>query len=289
MIPRRESDDAIFEQLCGSQFAVGQHRTVHEVIGHPEMVMKVARSNNHFANWCEYLVSTSLERHATGFHMGKVASISASGRNLLMERLSDLNRSQVGAAIPRWLNDVKKSAFGLSSQGAIKIRDYGMLKLGDELGIQRYICDEDRTLVPRKVPDGADDAFAMQMGPQIGVDSARSVHEVIGEPAMVMKVCNDSHKENALEWIIYAALAAIDAEELIDFASFESSRTGKYVLTEKLKDVPADFCGHLPAIPWWLPDDRSALGLDAHATAKIRRWADAKLGEVLMRAPVRRI
>jgi hypothetical protein len=285
MIPPRESDDAIFEKLLGAQFASGEHRTVHEVVGHPEMVMKVARYS-HIANWCEYLVSSSLEKYETEFHIGSVPSISASGRFLLMERLNDLDRSLAGVAIPGWLDDVKISNFGISSEGVVKIRDYGMLKLSDQLGSQQYIFEEDRPPLLRKVPDGSDGGFSMLMGPQVGVDGARAIHEVIGEPAMVIKACSGSHKENSLEWIIHAALTAIDAEELVSFAYFECSRTGKYVLTDKLGDLAGAHACHLPSIPWWLPDDRSALGVDEHATAKIRRWADAKFGELLISTPV---
>ncbi len=288
MIPSRESDDSIFQKLCGAQFEEGEHRTVHEVSGHPEIVMKVARHSHH-ANWCEYLVSSSLEGLITEIRVGNVLSISASGKFLMMERLNDLDRSPGGVAVPHWLNDVKPSAFGVSVQGEIKIRDYGLLKLGDQVGTLQYVFDEDRILVPKKVPDGADDGFALLMGPQIGIDGARTVHEVIGDSAMVLKVCKNSHKENAVEWIIHSALVDIDAEELVSFASFECSRTGKYVLTNKLIGMAADFDGHSPATPWWLPGDRSALGVDAYAAVKIRRWADAKLGEILVRAPIRHV
>jgi hypothetical protein len=105
---------------------------------------------------------------------------------------------------------------------------------------------------------------------------------------MVVKVCNGSCKENAVEWIIYSALAAIDAEELVSFASFECSRTGKYVLTDKLGDLVPPSCDIPPVIPRWLPNARIALGINENATVKIRRWADVKLSELLMRATVRR-
>lgn len=285
MIPARESDDAIFEKLLGAQFSSGEHRTVHEVVGHPELVMKVARYS-HFANWCEYLISSSLETYETKFHIGRVSSISASGRFLLMERLNDFDHSLTGVAIPGWLNDVKNSNFGISSDGVIKIRDYGMLKLGDQLGSQQYIFEEDRPTLSRRVSDGSDEVFSTLIGPQIGVDGARAIHEVIGEPAKVIKACNGSHKENAIEWIIHAALTAIDAEELANFAYFECSRTGKYVLTDKLGDLAGTNACHLPSSPWWLPDERSALGVDGRGTGKIRRWADANFGKLLMRTPV---
>lgn len=288
MLPPRESDDTTFAQLCGVQFAAGAHRTVHNVINFPELVMKVARYS-HFANWCEYLVSLSLEGRPTEVRVGNVKSISASGRFLLMERLDDLCHSLSGVTVPKWLNDKKTSAFGVSATGEIKIRDFGMLQLGDQLGTQQYVFEEDRIPVSKKVPNGADSDFARLMGPQIGVDGTRAVHQVIGEPVMALKVCNGSHKENALEWIIHSELAAIDAEELLHFPSFECSCTGKYILTDKLRALPAEYGDNSPAIPWWLPNSREALGVDTQLTAKFRRWADANFGEILVRAPVRRI
>lgn len=285
-MPLRESEDANFENLLGVPFASGEQRVVHDVVGYPEMVMKVARYS-HIANWHEYLICSSLENYETKFHIGKVASISASGRFLLMERLKDLDRSLAGVAIPGWLNDVKVSNFGISSEGVVKIRDYGMLKFGDELGNQQYIFDEDRPPSSRKVSDGSDEGYFVLMGPQIGVDGDRAIHEVIGEPSMVIKVCNGSHKENALEWIMYAALVAMDAEELERFAYFECSRTGKYVLTEKLGSLTGAYSCDVPSNPWWVPAERSSLGVDGRGTVKIRRWADAKFGELLNSIPIK--
>lgn len=288
MIPPPESDDVLFEQLCGREFAAGEHRTIHDVIGHPDMVMKAARYS-HFANWSEYLISSALEPHSTEVRVGYVASISASGRFLLMERLTDVVGSLAGVVVPRWLNDVKRSTFGVSGDGLIKVRDYGLLKLGDQLGSQQYICEEERTSVPRRVPSGEDGEFAALMGLQVGHDGARAVHEMLGDETLVVKVCNGSHKENASEWIIYSALASIDAMELSSFAFFECSRTGKYVLTDRLRNITADFHGHRPDFPWWLDDDGRVLGVATESTAKIRRWADAALGEVLIRTPTYRI
>lgn len=288
MIPPRESDDAIFEQLCGSQFAAGMHRTVHPVIGHPELVMKVAR-DGHFANWCEYLVGSSLEEHSPEYKVGRVASISATGKYLMMERLNDLNCSLAGVTIPQWLNDRKPSAFGMDNQGQIKLRDYGMINLGKWLGTEQYIYEEDQVRVPRRVPDGTDASFACQMGQQIGVDGSRAVHDVLGDPGVVMKVCNQSHKESAIEWLVHSQLAAINAEELGHFAAFECSLTGKHVLTTKLRDLDADCSSHALDVPWWLPDEGSALGVDAHGMVKVRRWADARLAKVLMRVPAWRM
>jgi hypothetical protein len=284
MIPVAESHDSYFEKLCAEQFNEGQHRTVHDAVGLPNVVMKVAR-DSHISNWCEYLVSTSLEGQLTQVKVAKVLSISASGKFLIMERLPDLDRSLDGVVLPSWLNDKKPSAFGVDRHGQVKIRDYGLLNIGNLVGTEAYVYEEDRVAVPRVVAGGFDSDYERLMGSQIGIDGARTVYDVIGHPDKVLKVCNLSHRENAVEWIIHCALLSINAEELTRFASFEASRTGKFILTDKLKGVPFGFAGALPDLPTWLPNTANVLGVDVHGNAMIRRWADIGLGPLLARAP----
>src|SRR5207253_2992738 len=150
-----------------------------------------------------------LEGRKTEARVGHVKSISSSGRFLVMERLSDLNRSLKGTALPVWQDDLKASAFGLTPNGEIRIRDYGTVKLGQLLGTQRIVFDGEIEPVQRLAPDGADHDFEKFVGPKIGTDGTRTVHEVIGHPTMALKVCIDSHRENAVEWLVYASLAEI--------------------------------------------------------------------------------
>lgn len=95
MIPAPESLDTLFEKLCGEKFAEGMHRSVHHVNGFPELVMKVSKDGNTFANWCEYLVSSALNGRPQPVAdlVGGVMSISATGTYLIMERLKDVSGS----------------------------------------------------------------------------------------------------------------------------------------------------------------------------------------------------
>jgi len=131
MIPAPESSDVLFEEIRGEEFNKGMHRIAHHVKGFPDLVMKVSRDST-FANWCEYLVSNSLQGRSEPVAglVGKVRSISETGKYLIMERLDDVSRSLSGIQYPVWLNDgFKRSAYGMTTSGDVKIRDYGDLRL----------------------------------------------------------------------------------------------------------------------------------------------------------------
>src|SRR5579863_6189664 len=76
------------------------------------------------------IIGTSLEPI-----FGRCLTISWSGKYLMMERLNDLNQSDLANVpqVPDWLTDRKRSAFGKDTEGSIKIRDYAGVKLTDML------------------------------------------------------------------------------------------------------------------------------------------------------------
>jgi hypothetical protein len=287
MIPPPESDDYLFEALCGEQFANGQHRTVHHVHGHPQLVMKVD-CNTTFANWNEYLVSSALSGRAEPVAelMGRAPSISATGKYLLMERLNDLDSSLAGVSYPVWLTDIKRSAFGTTPSGTVRVRDYGSLKLADVLA--EYVPGPDREPRQRIVPDGLDKDYAALQGRQIGIEAGRTIHKVEGHPDHVMKICERSHRSNRIELLIFAALDDMHAPELERFGVLECSRSGKHLIMERLQDLPADFRDRRPAFPWWLEQQSDhCLGTSSAGDAKIRTYDRLKLGDVLVRAHLR--
>jgi hypothetical protein len=282
MIPTPEAPDSAFELLCGEEFARGQHRTVHFVIGHPDLVMKVD-SNTTFANWNEYLVSSSLDGRAEPVAklMGCVKAISATGKYLIMERLDDIQRKLVGIQYPVWLNDgFKPSAYGVTPSGEVKVRDFGTLKLAGVLAKLRYFSD--RPPMKKIVELGADQDYAKLQGVQIGTDAGRSVHKVNGSPNHILKVCPDSHRANRVELLVHSALLDMNADELDYFGALECSRSGKYLIMERLPDLPAGFAGQRPPFPWWLAEQSDAcLGVTPEGTARIRSYSAIKLGDVL--------
>jgi len=250
--------------------------------------MKVSRDST-FANWCEYLVSNSLQGRSEPVAglVGKVRSISETGKYLIMERLDDVSRSLSGIQYPVWLNDgFKRSAYGMTTSGDVKIRDYGTLKLGDVLAT--YCPRFDEAPVPRVVSCGYDHEYAALEGKQIGIDAGRAVHKVKGHPNHAMKVCVGSHRSNRVEFLVHWALSDMNADEYKAFGVLECSRSGKYLVMERLPDLPPHFTGSRPEFPWWLVDTSDAcLGVTAEGGAKIRCYSEIRLGDVLARASLK--
>lgn len=289
MIPNTEAPDFQFEILCGKEFARGMHRSVHDVKGHPNVVMKV-NNNTTFANWNEYLVSSALQGRAEPVAqlMGNVSAISATGKYLIMERLQDINRRLSGIQYPVWLNDYfKPSAYGLTSAGTVKVRDYGTLKLADVLSRYNPRPDGDRS--PRIVDSGQDQDYLDLQGEKICMGTKRTVYSVKGYPNHVLKVCNESHKANRIEFLIYSALLDMNADEENFFGILECSRSGKYLIMERLSDLPPNSAEPRPQSPWWLIDQSDAsFGITVDGNVKIRSYNKIKLGDVLAQAPLRR-
>ena len=91
----------------------------------------MSRSPLHASNWTEWnLWNQVAETHLTNV-MGRCFAISESGQYLVMERLDDLkpNDKENPVSCPSWVTDRKPSAFGLSANGQIKLRDYGQVTL----------------------------------------------------------------------------------------------------------------------------------------------------------------
>jgi hypothetical protein len=284
MILPPEAPDCEFQALCGEEFQRGQHRIVHHVKNHPNFVMKVD-SHTTFANWNEYLVSSALSGRPEKVAqlMGSVDSISATGKYLIMERLEDINRPLSGIRYPVWLNDgFKRSAYGVTSLGAVKVRDFGTLKLADVLA--RHIPYPDQSPPERIVPLGLDSDYAALQGNQIGLDAGRTLHEVKGYPNHVLKVCVGSHRANRVELLVWSALLDMNAEELMEFGTLECSRSGKYLIMERLTDLPLTFVGLRPQFPWWVIDQSdTVLGVGAGGNAKIRSYSEIAFGDLLTR------
>lgn len=289
MVPSPFSPDDQFVHAIGPKLGGATSRVVYEVVGRPDLAIKVSIGST-FANWCEYMVSTSLQSAPLprAAKPGHAFSISQTGRYLVTERLSDLTKSLAGAGIPSWLNDAwKAEQYGENAAGEIKIRDYGMLKIGDLLGQPTFPFEEDRLPpLPRVVQNGLDEGYAALQGAAIGSDGARSLHELIGYPDAVLKVCVGSHEQNVTEQLVYSSLQSVDAEETSLFGWVECSQTGKYLVTERLRDL-TDKAIQLPPVPRWLMPSSVSVGMAPDGAIKFRSYYGLRLGDVLRTARVR--
>ncbi len=134
------------------QLGQGTTRTVYEMHGDDTVVIKEMRYPLPRANLIEWIVWEAVQRMAEDI-MGttpnlsmqnlfaKCYSISASGKFLIMERLSPLEKGDEfhRAKFPDWLNDVKPAAFGKDSafgkdrHGNVKVMDYAMVNFYEVL------------------------------------------------------------------------------------------------------------------------------------------------------------
>lgn len=126
-----------FEDKVGK----GNTREVFGVVGAPDLVIKRSHVSFHYSNFVEWTIWNAVKKMADDDIMGhepnpdfvkifaEVHAISHSAEFLLMERLQPLSdtRAILRKNFPNWLNDIKPSAFGLATDGEVKVMDYGMI------------------------------------------------------------------------------------------------------------------------------------------------------------------
>lgn len=132
-IPPTNSPDVDFDNLIGGFIGSGSARNVYKVNDNPNVVIKVAKSQRqNGANQQEerYYFQAAIAQNQSVLNViGKVESISQTGKYLVMEYLSDITDSNlVSVQVPSDLTDIKRSNFGYDSTGNIKMRDYGQTK-----------------------------------------------------------------------------------------------------------------------------------------------------------------
>ncbi|RQM47137.1 hypothetical protein EHZ19_15905 [Paraburkholderia bannensis] len=250
--------------------------------------MKVAK-HGMYANWHEFFISSALQSRNGPIAniVAEVRSISASGKYLIMERLTDIGNTATTICYPSWATDLKPENFGITSAGNAKLRDFGQTSIGWNLAQPTYVSHHNRPARTCIVPNGYDIDYEILLGTQIGTENDRTIHEVIGYPDHVMKRCTYSHRANQAELQVFHALHDIDADILDDFGVLECSRSGKHLIMQRLSDLPAHSTGGRPQFPLWLKDKSDAcLGIDATGAVKIRTYKEIDLGDALSRANV---
>lgn len=130
-LPPPNAPDSLFESLWQEhplRIGRGTNRDAFEVKDHPDKVLKVMTVPSNAANWAEIVVHIySVDKS----YFGSIHTWSLSGRFLIMEKLTDVTFSDLALHhVPAFVNDKKVSAFGRAADGAIKLRDYGMLTIG---------------------------------------------------------------------------------------------------------------------------------------------------------------
>ena len=103
----------------------------------------------HTSNRTEWFIWNEIENEpGVAATLGRCDAMSTSGRFLIMERLDDLTTPEERTLrrYPDWTTDHKTNAFGVNAKGEVKVRDYGMVTLGQTLAsaaIHDLPADED--------------------------------------------------------------------------------------------------------------------------------------------------
>jgi hypothetical protein len=124
--------DATMHAMCGGKIGHGTSRDVFEVRNDPTMVIKRVHLPFIGANLFEFFVWNAVSGSKWRPVFGECLAISESGRYLTMERLDDIGTEDYSKTpnVPVWMSDVKPENFGRTKAGLIKVRDYGMAKIG---------------------------------------------------------------------------------------------------------------------------------------------------------------
>ena len=128
--PKLLSDDDVAAMIAPTPFGLGTSRHVYDVPSDPDVVVKRSLRPRNWGNIMEWTLWLGAE------HVPSLASLlarchclSETGLFLVMERLDDLSPDDFAAMpdVPIWLDDKKPDTFG-KRDGAIKVRDYGVVK-----------------------------------------------------------------------------------------------------------------------------------------------------------------
>jgi hypothetical protein len=130
IIPKNDSPDSDYVGLLGNSIPGGSSRDVYHVIGCNDCVIKVNAQCGANNNESNYYFDALNNRSDVLRCIGKILSISKSGKYLIMEYLPDIACPKaVTVDVPTDIDDLKRSSFG-EVDGVIKLRDYARKKLG---------------------------------------------------------------------------------------------------------------------------------------------------------------
>ncbi|CAH1574364.1 conserved hypothetical protein [Vibrio owensii] len=126
-IPINRSPDQSYIDLMDKKIGDGTSRQVYSILACDDYVIKFneeAGANEKEANFYDH-ASKLVEKDVVD-SLGKVLSISETGKYLVMEKLEDVSQSgSFNVTIPKEIGDFKRSNFG-EVDNKIKLRDYAL-------------------------------------------------------------------------------------------------------------------------------------------------------------------
>lgn len=103
----------------------GSSRVVYAFKDDDGLVVKEGRNAPYASNFKEWQVWNEIAGTGMADTFAECHAISATGRYLVMERLETNLDGKPKPDTPVWLTDRKPSCLGVSSQGMVKVLDYG--------------------------------------------------------------------------------------------------------------------------------------------------------------------
>ncbi|MEA1071745.1 hypothetical protein [Sphingomonas sp. LY160] len=118
--------DADIEAKLGQLLSdEGSSRRVYSITDDNDLVVKEGLNAPYAANLKEWQVWSEIVGTAMADTFAECRAVSETGRYLVMERLDTNLGGKAKPATPVWLTDRKRSCLGVSSNGAVKVLDYG--------------------------------------------------------------------------------------------------------------------------------------------------------------------
>ena len=118
--------EADIEAKLGSLLSKsGSSRIVYAFKDNDGLVIKEGRNAPFAANCKEWQIWNEIAGSDMADTFPECHAISTTGKYLVMERLDTDSAAKQKPATPVWLTDRKSSCLGVSSNGAVKVLDYG--------------------------------------------------------------------------------------------------------------------------------------------------------------------
>ncbi|MFJ6024260.1 hypothetical protein ACIQC9_06655 [Brevundimonas sp. NPDC092305] len=132
-----------------------------------------------------------------------------------------------------------------------------------------------------------DESFEALKGAPVGSPgNFRAAYEVKGHPGWIIKESLKSHEANWTEFIVFRSLENESVQALFGHV-LAISRTGRFLIMERLDNLTNQQVDQRPPPPFWLTD-RKISGWGAAPTTgviKIRDYGTLALGRTLGSAP----
>ncbi len=132
------------KNLIDFQIGEGTRRIVYSVKNNPNVIIKEMKNIFPGSNMYEHFLWNFMSSTKLSNVFGKCFTISESGKYLIMEYLSNLDKSdhEKIPLLPSWCNDKRPENFEKDQGGNIKYRDYDLVR-HEEIGA--LLADDEKT------------------------------------------------------------------------------------------------------------------------------------------------